>query len=281
MKQSRPDDMDKKIKNTFMNKTEDIIADEEMLNKIKTKINENQNIGGYSMKKKIIAVSAACVLCLATVTCIASMKVETWSLHSSVADEINSFPDEKQLKEGAGFVPKYVENLSDKYSFKSLNFIDSEGSDSDGKTVIKTKEICFGYTDSSEDFNNGSKILSVYATNIPENMFNGYSDDSSGDISEYNGVELKYNVLKSVFLPPSYEEKDVTDILTEEEKQLKEEGKLNIAYGSSEIERRVHQTVRWYENGIGYEIMAIDCSLSREEMLDMAHRITDSPYGNN
>lgn len=277
MEQSKSNNIDDKIKNVLNSKTENIFVSENMFDNIKTEITKKQNTGGFNMKKKIIAISAACVLCIATVTCIAaSGRVEFWHSVSSRANDINEFPSEKQIEKEAEFVPKYVKDLSDKYTFMSASVASSEGLDADNKSVIKTKNIYFRYTDGSEDFNNNKSSLIVIAENLPEDIFNDDGDDSKYDLSEYKGIELKYHTFKSVFFPPSYEGKDVMSELTEEEKQLNEEGRLNIAYGSSEVERDSSQTMSWYENGVGYRIMTSNCELAQEEIIEMAHTIIDS-----
>lgn len=276
VKRSKFNDIDEKIKDALIQKTAYISVSENMLDNIKEKIYNNEPCyGGLSMKKRIVAITAACVLCVtAAVTVFSAMKVEIWHSSSSAEDEITGFPTKKEIKKGAGYVPKYVENLSDKYTFMSAHFGHSVGESADGEKVAEVSEVIFYYTDQSGDFENHNKTLTVFCENMDKGNFLG---EEEKEAFSYNDTDIYYYEFVSKFFPPGYEGKNIDDFLSEEEKKLNEEGNLNIAFGSSEIETMSYKTLSWYEDGIGYRMMAMECDeLDKNEMLEMAKRIIDS-----
>ena len=84
-----------------------------------------------------------------------------------------------------------------------------------------------------------------------------------------DGTELYYSKLVNKFVPPDYE-------ITEEEKKLQEEGKLNVAYGSQEVEIKNSESVFWRQNGVSYCLFRFGDELNAEEMLAMAREIAES-----
>ena len=73
-----------------------------------------------------------------------------------------------------------------------------------------------------------------------------------------------------MFLPPDYEYEP-----TEEEKALQEAGKLNIAYGSSEVEIKTSESYYWNEDGMYYCLIGFDLDLGEEAFKQMAAEIME------
>ncbi len=274
MKQSEYEKIDKKIKKALHSKTDNVFASDDMLEEIKEKIYlKNSNYGGFNMKKKIIAVSAICVLCFATLTCIAaSSRVDRWVSHSYHTDDINEFPSEAQIEKEAGFCPKYVKNLSDKYSFDKVSFAESTGEDASGEKVVETKEVIFRYADKNGNKNNS---ISLFCNNIDKAYTESFDSDKY-EKSEYNAIELNYSWSLMKCFPPDCEEKNIENMLTDEEKKLKDEGRLDISYGTKEIETDKLQSLIWYDGNVQYNILAFNTDLDKEEMINMAKTVIDA-----
>ena len=70
-------------------------------------------------------------------------------------------------------------------------------------------------------------------------------------------------------MPPDYEP-------TEEDKKAMESGRLQIGYGSAEIETSQYSRVVWVKDGIRYELMGFNVSLNDVEMLQMAQEMVEN-----
>ena len=68
--------------------------------------------------------------------------------------------------------------------------------------------------------------------------------------------------------PPDYQ-------VSEEEQALADAGKLNIGYGSPEVERTKSQTVYWEDGGVFYTMISFDNTMTAEEFAGMAGEIID------
>ena len=83
-----------------------------------------------------------------------------------------------------------------------------------------------------------------------------------------DGTVLSYSSTVNKFVPPDYE-------ITEEEKKLQEEGKLNVAYGSDEVEVMTSASVTWEQEDISYCLFTFEESMSAEELLSMAKEVAE------
>lgn len=104
-----------------------------------------------------------------------------------------------------------------------------------------------------------------------EGVYSSLPLDFEADLSMTldNGVVLRYSRMQNKFVPPDY-------VPTEEEQKLSEEGKLNLAYGSSEIEEMVSSMVQWEDGGITYSLFTFDEAITAEEMFQMAKEVVES-----
>ena len=101
-------------------------------------------------------------------------------------------------------------------------------------------------------------------------LFVGMQDKSSADqvMTLEDGTVLSYSSTVNKFVPPDYE-------ITEEEKKLQEEGKLNVAYGSDEVEVMTSASVTWEQEDISYCLFTFEESMSAEELLSMAKEVAE------
>lgn len=216
-------------------------------------------IGRLKVKTMVIAG----ILCIATtITCVAATKGSYWISGSSKVKDIKQFPTTDTVKSTVGYSPKYVENFKGGFKFDSLHLADSSLIN-DGKTVIKTKNAYFEYTRDGAEKN---QSLFMTATAIDEQYFNEDINHKK-EITEYNGVKIYYNSIQRKVVPEGYKQ-------TEEELKLIEEGALDMAFGSDEVEAYKSQSVGWYENGIEYSIMNMDYDdVDKEAMIEMAKTV--------
>ncbi|NFI02129.1 hypothetical protein FDB15_15875 [Clostridium botulinum] len=260
--------LDKKITECLNKKSDEISAPENMFFKIRAGILEEKNRGVlFNMKIRFLKAKTMIVaglLCIATtVTCVAATGELHWNSSTSRMNEINKFPTEDVVKKTVGYCPKYVDEFSNGFKFKSFNFSDSSLENDNGDAVIKTKDAYFSY---KKDGARKDQSLFFEATPINEEYFNKDSEDKK-DITEYNGIKIYYNNFKYKAVPVDYVE-------SEEESKLIQEGTLQIGFGADEISESNTQFVKWYEDGIEYSIMnmAYD-DVDKDQMIEMAKTV--------
>lgn len=266
MKNKLNEDIDKKIIDCLNNKTEEISASENMFFKIRSEILKKNEGGFLNMKigrLKIRTMVIAGILCIATtITCVAATKGSYWIGGSSKVNDIKQFPTADTVKNTVGYLPKYVENFKGGFKFNLLSFSDSSLI-KDGKTVVKTKDADFDYI---RDGAKKTQSLFMTATAIDEEYLNE-DVKYKKDVTEYKGVKIYYNSVQRKVVPEGYKQ-------TEEELKLIEEGALDMAFGSDEIEEYKSQCVDWYENGINYSIINEDYDdVGKDAMIEMAETV--------
>lgn len=267
MKGKLNEDIDKKIIECLNNKAEEISDSDNMFFKIRAEILKKNEGGFLNMKigrLKVKTMVIAGILCIATtITCVAATNSSYWISSSSKVNDIKQFPTADTVKKTVGYLPKYVESFKGGFKFDSMHLANSSLIGDDGKTVIKTKDAYFTYT---RDESKKNQSLFMTATAIDEGYFNEDIDHKNA-ITEYNDVKLYYNSIQRKVVPEDYKQ-------TEEELKLIEEGALDMAFGSDEVEEYKSQSVSWYENGISYLIMNMDYNdVGKDEMIDMAKTV--------
>lgn len=261
------------IRKHFRGVSENIDVPEDMFQNIKNNIKKNEK-GAIGMKKKSFFVKGiviAAVLCAATVGTIAATNVASWSGHSSNLTETKEFPDISEVKDRAGIEPKYTQELPGGFKFKHFNTSEGKGMDVDGNTVIEVTSANFNY---ERENGNEGEILSLDVEALPKEI---YDNQIKGDESDkayrkdytHAGIDLQYSEMPYKFVPPDYK-------LTDEDQKLLDEHKIEISYGSQEIEEMLCQSVCWYEDGMKYLILAMDANLSEDVMVEMAETVIDA-----
>lgn len=269
MKKNYNENLDKDIKQCLKNVTDKTSVPEGMFFKIRSDIMEKEEKGVFKMKHKILrprTILIAGVLCvLTTVTCVAAANLSGWYSSSSILTQTKSFPDESKVKEKVGFEPKYVEKFSNGFNFKTFNYSNDEIRDEKGNTIENLKSAVFSY---EKDGAQKNQDLTIYIEKIDkkyidENQFNNAVKSS------YKGIEFEYSNYKYKAVDENYEP-------TDEEKQLCENGSLQIGYGSKTETEDNMQCVAWYEDGMSYLIINTNYDeLSQQDMIDMAKEIVD------
>ena len=265
---------DSEIKRCLDMEADKVSMSDDMFFKIRNEILSKEEKGENNMKFKILnpktLIIAATIFVLTTVTCVASINKSEWFGSSSIF-ETKVFPNEDTVNKRVGFKPKYVEEFSNGFKFKSFNNSNKEKRDEQGKAIVKVKNADFYYYEEDEnEEHEKNKILSLSAGKIDEQYLDKYTTENVKK-SLYKGIEIEYmsTVYKSV--PESYRP-------TQEEQELCDKGLLQIGYGSDEVEVSENniQDVRWYEDGISYILMNFNYdNLKDEDMINMAKEIID------
>lgn len=256
---------DDKMKQYFIETTENIDVPEDMFKKIKNKID---NRGEIIMRKNSIKrLVIVCVVCFTTaVTCIGAPKINSWISSSSRAEQSNSFPSGVEVYNQVGYNPKYVEVFLNEFKFESWNVLDTKGLDIDGNSVIELKDFKMYYE--RENKNEKEEFLTLSTSKVSESVFNQSIQYKSkfNDKIEYNTLTLHYSEMPYKFVPDDYE-------LTQQDKKDMEDGVLEISYGTDKIENNLMQNITWYQDGIQYNISGNDVNLTENKFVEMAKTV--------
>lgn len=263
------EDIDKKIANFLNNKSKEISAPEDMFFKIRAEIlKENKGVF-YNMKIRFLRARTAIVaglLCIVTTaTCAAATSGSYWISTSSKYNAMKKLPTSETVKSSVGFLPKYVDNFEGGFKFDSFNYSNSSLKNDDGSTIIKTKDVHFDY---KKDGAKKNQHLYLNATAIDQKYFDeDVNVKSNTDMAEYKGIKIYYNSILRKVVPEGYKQ-------TEEELRLINERRLDMAFGSDEVEEYNSQSVGWYEDGIEYSIINESYDdINRAAMIEMAKKV--------
>ena len=179
---------------------------------------------------------------------------------SSRNEIVRDYDQAVQMQEGYDGRVKSVEGFSNGYTFKEAVPKHEETQDEGKNRLDQGVSMAFTYEkEGMEDVElSGSRL------------FVGMQDESSADqvMTLEDGTVLSYSSTVNKFVPPDYE-------ITEEEKKLQEEGKLNVAYGSDEVEVMTSAAVTWEQEDISYCLFTFEESMSAEELLSMAKEVAE------
>lgn len=268
MSKSFNENIDQKIKECLIDKSDNASVPENMFFKIRNEIlKEKDNKGVFTMKHKLLKpkalIIAGMLLVVTSATCVATTNHFITFGSSSHRTETESFPSENKVKESVGFTPKYVESFSNGFKFNTFNYSNNEVRDDKGAAIQKYKGADFEY---KKEGSNKNQSLTMSAEKIDQKYLN--EDKSKNILSvDYNGIKIEYTSNQYKAVPEGYKP-------TDEEKELEDKGLLQIGYGSDETKVSQTQAVMWYEDGISYCILNMDYTeLSQEDMINMAKEV--------
>ena len=234
-----------------------ILERQRMQAAVHRRLEEERNMRHRSWK--VMAAAAAAVCLMGGMTAMGLGKAAVYISHSNRNEAVNDYAAAEEMQKSYRTDVKMVEEFSNGYAFAEAVPHHSEAQDADGNTIEA-----------------GTAMSVVYEREGSESVYfeDGYSSlplDFEADLSMTldNGVVLQYSRMQNKFVPPDY-------VPTEEEQKLCEEGKLNLAYGSSEIEEMVSSMVQWEDGGITYSLFTFDEAITAEEMFQMAKEVVES-----
>lgn len=232
-------------------------TDRWILNGIHQQINERSKIMRFSRKNMLVALAAA-IAVTGTITAIAAGKIVALSGGSNPDDAFHTAAElEVQAEKKLGGEIYIAETLSDGSTFNEGYVNTITGEDETGNTVLTYPEVYVSY---GADH---SVSLSAHkaADSIPESSKPALAEEN------YKEITIRANEDQYLFLPPDAQP-------GEEDLKLQQEGRLEISYGSSEVERQVFKHVSWTKEGVVYRLFTFgDTSL--EELVGMAKDFID------
>lgn len=253
--------LEEKIRETLKRKADSVHVDTLDRQRIRTEVyqrlEEENRMKHRNWKKTIVVAAAICVL--GSITAMALGKASVSVSHSSNNEAVTSYSQAVTMQNGYDKSVKSVENFSNGYNFAQAVPTYGEERDDNGNVLSKNTYMSFTYQKNGLD----NVMLNGHRSTMPD----GGKVDRTMTLD--NGVELKYSKMRNKFVPVDYTP-------TEEDLRLSEEGSLNLAYGSDEVEEINSSSVLWEEGGITYILFTFENSLSGDEMLQMAKEVVES-----
>ena len=164
-------------------------------------------------------------------------------------------PTAEELEKDLGFVPVIPDTIVGTYNFESADIGKTTGEDSEGNVLLKQNFIHCTYS-------NGSEELDLYINEDHELL-----EHSGGFITVCEGVEIFYQQNNYKRCPVGYEmtAQDIIDA---------ENGTYIFSEGETdEVFTEVVTQVTWIENGICYDLMAVDTDLTKDQLIEAAKTI--------
>lgn len=253
--------LEKKIEEVLEKKAEEIRADafagQRIRANVYSKLEEADHMKKRDWKKTALVAAAICVL--GTITAMGVGRTRMIYSSSSVTDAITSYKEAKAEQGRLDSDVKMIEKFSNGYTFKEAIPSYDVGTDKDGNVTGEETTLHVRYV------KEGAEEVSVSSGRL----FFGPEKEGEASLTLDDGTKMQYSATMNKFVPPGYE-------ITEEEKRLQDEGKLNIAYGSDEIELMPSSCVVWTQEEITYTLFTFSQDMSAEEMLGMAREIAES-----
>lgn len=258
--------MDEFIRDTLKNTGTRIAASESLKQRIDFQIadrsvKEEHKMKRMNMKKVVLGVAAACVM-VGTIA-IAGSGVVSYMGHSSSVPDYTKFEDMGKAEAEIGYSVGGVESFSNGFGLQGIHIVEDTLKDESGQTLGEKKSLHITYSKGREEVDvYCEKLLPIEKEDIMEL---GEYDRTL----ETDGVTMGYTSSTYKAVPPDYQP-------TEEDKKAMESGHLQIGYGSAEIKTSQYSRVVWVKDGVRYEIMGFDVSLSADEMLRMAQEMVEN-----
>ena len=217
---------------------------------------ENVKMKKVSFKKSIII--AAAVLAVGTVAFASKGAVNYVMGSTSSKPDYTNIPATETLNKNVGFSPKIVEQFSNGYTFKGGHNGKNKYVDEENGTEEKYKSFMADYE------KDGDKVMLSADT-----YADSHKDRGNSEVSDYNGIAIAYISYVNKVVPADYQQ-------TEQDMKDEESGKYVFSYGAEKVEISQVQGVEWEQDGIYYNITAIDSPLDKQGLINMAKEVIDN-----
>lgn len=205
-------------------------------------------------RKKISVIAAVAVLALGTTVFAAGGIISNWYSSSSSDPEYRSLPTAQQVRKDIGYDAVLISEFENGYAFKDGSIVNNDLADEDGNSVEKFKSVSFDYE------KDGDKVI------FSQDKFNSKIDIDGSVVKNVNGTDVYYYSYTNKFVPADYK-------MTDEDKKAEADGELVFSYGSDKVKIVQIQAVTWVKDGMQYQLMQMDGSLSQDDLVEMAEEV--------
>lgn len=250
------------MKNSLENKASEVEPTGELFRNIQTDIYEKER-EYYTMNntKKFRKINPVVIVILifilSAATCVAASQINSYVTYSTKTFE--EYPSKWQVKSAVDYIPNYVKEFSNGFTFKNASVDDTTAKDVDDNPIAKGKGITFYYEKSD------SVKGQILACTTDKDFGEVTSDsDLTQEVIKSGNIDLKYSHVESKVVPEGY-------VPTAEENQRMDKGNLWMSYGSTDKEETDKiQFIQWTKDGISYALMDRGYELPKDELIKMA-----------
>lgn len=265
MKDKERELLENDIRNILHRMSDDLPDDKELLSKIQFAVEcgkEKEDTMNKRCVFRRIAIAASLALLVMAGGVYAGGNITQWISRSDNTKSHKGIMPKEQMRRELGKIPKYVEIFSNGFMIEESMVGEVSALDESNVVVGSARELYLSYR-------RGEGVLSLNILADPDAIgAQGRGEEAYDESMSYKDIELGYSRFAFKFVPPDYQ-------ASEEEEKLAEEGRLNLAYGSSEIRTGFDSFLSWEEEGICYQLLTEE-DISKEELFDMAKEIIDA-----
>ncbi len=207
--------------------------------------------------KKIVALAAALALLAGITAWAAGVILRGRSSSVRSIPDYYSVPSAEALMQDIGIAPNIPASFANGFAFSGGHIVENEDYDGDGSVLESYRSI-------SCDYKKDSELVSLHV----DASIAGNQMDHCETAKTYKNSEIKYSSYKNKTVPGSYQ-------LTEQDKKDKKDGKYVFSYGSEKVETYSVQVIAWEYKGLNYSLCAMDSSITKDELADMAAELID------
>lgn len=260
MMRRREDGLDAEISRALLRQAQSLqvtSADEERIRcSVHRKIEEESGMRKWNTRKIIVAAAAICVL--GSITAIAAGKVTQSVGYSSRADDF-TYDKLGEIETKLGFATKAPESFSNGYHFTTGTPGTWQDMDDEGNVVEQGEDISLYYA------KDGMPEIFVMVQKKA-----AYEEEPPyAQTFDHDGIKIGFREDHYRFVPPNYQ-------ISAEEQAMMDAGELSMSYGSDQVEDKISQMVSWKDNGIRYDMLIWDSTLTAEDLAQMAGEIIDN-----
>lgn len=256
--------MDKNWKNAFPKPTKEF---HERLVKTLEEPEREKKMKKLSVKKCVIVAAAISVFAVGTAAIATRGTVRVTSGSMSAFPTYREIPAEEKLEKDIGITPKILPEFSNGYAFKSATKVNNKVEDIvDDNTTVAVVDENGGeakYKSLSISYENGENKITLSAAPAEYDI-----DENTAEAENYSGISIGYTAFANKVVPGDYSQ-------TEQDIKDEEEGRYVFSYGADDVEIHEVQGVTWVEDGIKYNINAMDSPLDKTALIDMAKEVID------
>lgn len=254
-------ELDKILKDALTLECTDLTASRDLKQRIDEEIFLSQkeaNMKHLSIKKLVIGVAVGCLLVSGGV--FAAGRATSFGTSVYWTDMVRKYERLGEMEQKLGYQVDAVESFANGYRFQSMSVDEWDARDDDGNKVYTLKSLSINYE------KKGEEGISLFIEKPVETPVRDREPDATrvcGDITIY------YDTITNKQVPPDY-------VLTDEDKAAEANGDCYISVGTPKVEIHQNSNVSWNKDGIQYQLLGFDLSLSADEMLDMAEEILNA-----
>ena len=253
-------DFEQKIKTALQEECGSILVSNQMKQKIDEEIYQNQEekrMKHFNMRRVVIGVAVACLFLTGAGYAVGKTEGFKSSLDFTKYRKYDSFEKIAEAEEKLGYEVDCVEQFSNGYTFVGAEKQGVDAMDENGKTTYTFEQLVIEYQKADEP------EISLYI----EKPIETFEDTKTPDaVRECEGITVEYDLYTYKCVPTDYE-------LTEEDMANENRDDYFISVGSDEVEISMLSSVTWEKEGISYNLLGFDLTITPEEMLAMAEEI--------